>query len=108
MKEFEGKVGLVTGTTGIGRGIALRLASGGAQVVACGIDAAANRELQQIADDRKLPLRVELCDVSKPEQWQRPGRSPWRNLAGWITSQTPRPFIPSGIPSRPIRRPGTK
>ena len=70
MKEFEGKVGLVTGTTGIGRGIALRLASGGAQVVACGIDAAANRELQQIADDRKLPLRVELCDVSKPEQVQ--------------------------------------
>src|SRR6202041_2151891 len=70
MKEFEGKEGVVTGTTGIGRGIALRLATGGAQVMSCGSDAAANRELQQIADDRKLPLRVELCDVSKPEQVQ--------------------------------------
>jgi meso-butanediol dehydrogenase/(S,S)-butanediol dehydrogenase/diacetyl reductase len=68
MKEFEGKVGLVTGTTGIGRGIALRLAAGGAKVMACGIDGAANRELQQIADGQKLPLHVELCDVSKPEQ----------------------------------------
>jgi meso-butanediol dehydrogenase / (S,S)-butanediol dehydrogenase / diacetyl reductase len=70
MKEFEGKVAIVTGTTGIGRGIALRLLAGGASVVACGIDSGANRELQLVAGERKLPLRVELCDVSKPGQVQ--------------------------------------
>jgi meso-butanediol dehydrogenase / (S,S)-butanediol dehydrogenase / diacetyl reductase len=70
MKEFESKVAIVTGTTGIGRGIAIRVASGGGSVVALGIDAAANRELQQIADTKKLPLQVEMCDVSKPEQVQ--------------------------------------
>src|ERR1700722_6950451 len=68
MKEFESKVAIVTGTTGIGRAIAKRLASDGASVVACGIDAAANRELQQQADASGLSLRVELCDVSRPEQ----------------------------------------
>ncbi len=70
MKEFENKVALVTGTTGIGRAIALRLASGGAKVVACGIDAAANRELQQISDTKHAALRVELCDVGVPQQVQ--------------------------------------
>jgi meso-butanediol dehydrogenase/(S,S)-butanediol dehydrogenase/diacetyl reductase len=70
MKEFENKVAIVTGTTGIGRAIALRLASGGAKVVDCGIDAAANRELQQISDAKHAALRVELCDVSVPQQVQ--------------------------------------
>jgi meso-butanediol dehydrogenase / (S,S)-butanediol dehydrogenase / diacetyl reductase len=70
MKEFENKVAIVTGTTGIGRAIALRLAAGGANVVVCGIDAAANRELQQISDAKHSTLRVELCDVSVPEQVQ--------------------------------------
>ena len=32
MKEFEGKVAIVTGTTGIGRAIARRFAAGGASV----------------------------------------------------------------------------
>jgi meso-butanediol dehydrogenase/(S,S)-butanediol dehydrogenase/diacetyl reductase len=68
MKEFENKVAIVTGTTGIGRAIAMRLASDGAKVVACGIDAAANRELQQISDTKHAALRVELCDVSVPQQ----------------------------------------
>jgi NAD(P)-dependent dehydrogenase (short-subunit alcohol dehydrogenase family) len=68
MKDFEGKVAIVTGTTGIGRGIAKRLASGGASVVACGIDPAANRELQQESDADGLALRVELCDVSRPDE----------------------------------------
>jgi meso-butanediol dehydrogenase / (S,S)-butanediol dehydrogenase / diacetyl reductase len=70
MKDFENKIALVTGTTGIGRGIAIRLASGGASVVVCGIDAGANRELQQESGARGLTLRVELCDVSRPEQVQ--------------------------------------
>jgi NAD(P)-dependent dehydrogenase (short-subunit alcohol dehydrogenase family) len=42
MDDFAGKVALVTGTTGIGLASALRLRQGGAQVLACGIDAAAN------------------------------------------------------------------
>jgi len=70
MKEFENKVAIVTGTTGIGRAIALRLVAGGANVVACGIDTAANSELQQISDAQHSALRVELCDVSIPEQVQ--------------------------------------
>jgi meso-butanediol dehydrogenase / (S,S)-butanediol dehydrogenase / diacetyl reductase len=70
MKEFESKVAIVTGTTGIGRAIAKRLAAGGASVVACGIDAAANHELQQQSEASGLTLRVELCDVSRPEQVQ--------------------------------------
>ena len=66
MKEFENKVAIVTGTTGIGRAIAIRLAGSGANVTSCGIDAAGNRELQQIADTQKIPLGVEHCDVSQP------------------------------------------
>jgi len=70
MTEFLHKVAIVTGTTGIGRAISLRLAAGGASVVACGIDAGANRELQRQADAQGYALRVELCDVSRPEQVQ--------------------------------------
>jgi meso-butanediol dehydrogenase/(S,S)-butanediol dehydrogenase/diacetyl reductase len=70
MNEFGSKVAIVTGTTGIGRAIAKRLASGGASVMACGIDAAANRELLQESDSLGYAVRVELCDVSRPEQVQ--------------------------------------
>jgi meso-butanediol dehydrogenase/(S,S)-butanediol dehydrogenase/diacetyl reductase len=70
MNEFESKVAIVTGTTGIGRAIAKRLASGGASVMACGIDTPANRELLQESDRLGYALRVELCDVSQPEQVQ--------------------------------------
>jgi NAD(P)-dependent dehydrogenase (short-subunit alcohol dehydrogenase family) len=45
MAEFDNKVAIVTGTSGIARATALRLASAGAAVLACGIDAAANAEL---------------------------------------------------------------
>jgi meso-butanediol dehydrogenase / (S,S)-butanediol dehydrogenase / diacetyl reductase len=68
MQEFENKVALVTGTTGIGRGIAIRLASGGASVVAAGVDVDANHDLQQYSDAKGFALRVEACDVSRPEQ----------------------------------------
>src|SRR5215475_8025011 len=70
MKEFEGRVAIVTGTTGIGRAIAKRLAAGGCRVVACGIEAAANQELQREAKSGGLSLQVESCDVSRPEQVQ--------------------------------------
>jgi NAD(P)-dependent dehydrogenase (short-subunit alcohol dehydrogenase family) len=68
MREFEGKVALVTGTTGIGRAIAMRLAAGGAQVVACGIEAAGNDELSREAVNAALTLQVETCDVTNLDQ----------------------------------------
>ncbi|HTW28190.1 MAG TPA: SDR family oxidoreductase [Acetobacteraceae bacterium] len=45
MGEFAGKVALITGTSGIARAAALRLAGDGARVMACGLDRAANAEL---------------------------------------------------------------
>jgi len=68
MKEFENQVAIVTGTTGIGRAIAKRLAAGGCSVVACGIESSANYELLQEAQASGLSLLVETCDVSQPEQ----------------------------------------
>jgi meso-butanediol dehydrogenase / (S,S)-butanediol dehydrogenase / diacetyl reductase len=66
MKEFTGKVAVVTGTTGIGRAIAVRFAEGGSEVVACGIDRAANDDLSRNAADHGLTLSVETCDMSDP------------------------------------------
>lgn len=67
MKEFSGKVALVTGTTGIGRAIALRLAAGGAQLVACGIEPAGNQALAVNAEERGLTVLVESGDVTELE-----------------------------------------
>lgn len=68
--EFSGSVALVTGTTGIGRAIAIRFASGSAQVVACGIDAEENAKLAKIAIDLGISLHVENCDIAEQEQVQ--------------------------------------
>jgi NAD(P)-dependent dehydrogenase (short-subunit alcohol dehydrogenase family) len=70
MKEFDGKVAIVTGTTGIGRAIAKRFASGGASVLACGIEVAANKELALDAKASGLNLHVELCDVTRADAVQ--------------------------------------
>jgi meso-butanediol dehydrogenase / (S,S)-butanediol dehydrogenase / diacetyl reductase len=70
MSEFKGRVALVTGTTGIGRAIALRLAAGGAQIVACGIEPAGNDELSAEAGKNNLAIRVEHCDVTERTQVQ--------------------------------------
>ena len=56
MSDFEGKVALVTGTTGIGRASALRLAAGGASVVTIGVDEAGNAALA--ADAPALVLQL--------------------------------------------------
>jgi meso-butanediol dehydrogenase / (S,S)-butanediol dehydrogenase / diacetyl reductase len=68
VKEFENRVAIVTGTTGIGRAIAKRLAGGGCRVVACGIDAEANKELQDQSPAGRLNPQVERCDVSQVDQ----------------------------------------
>lgn len=65
MSEFSGKVAMVTGTSGIGRAVALRLARAGARVTALGISEQSNRELERDAVD--LPLVVRRVDVSEPE-----------------------------------------
>jgi Dehydrogenases with different specificities (related to short-chain alcohol dehydrogenases) len=66
MTDFAGKVALVTGTTGIGRASALRLARGGAAVMALGIDRAANAELADIAARAGMTFKVRETDVSVP------------------------------------------
>src|SRR5438270_13719877 len=70
MQDFTGKATIVTGTTGIGKAIAKRLASGGAQVLSCGIDAKANLELAQEAKAEGLTIEVRQVDVPNPEQVQ--------------------------------------
>ena len=70
MKEFENRIAIVTGTSGIGAAIAKRLAAGGCSVVACGIDSTANQQLEQEARTAGLALHVEHCDVSQPGQVQ--------------------------------------
>lgn len=67
MQEFANKVAIVTGTSGIGRAVAQRLACGGARVLACGIDPSVNAELQSEAGSRKLAIETQLCDVSLPD-----------------------------------------
>ncbi len=71
MKEFENKVAIVTGTSGIGSAIAQRFAAGGARVLACGIDPALNEKLAGAAKTAGLTLDVQLCDVTDPENVQR-------------------------------------
>lgn len=66
MADFEGRVALITGTSGIGRAAALRLAEGGARVLACGIDGEVNDALDAIAAERRLNIRTRRIDVSIP------------------------------------------
>lgn len=60
------KVALVTGTTGIGRATALRLARGGYAVMALGIDPTANEGLDMLAVEEGLTVTVREADVSDP------------------------------------------
>jgi meso-butanediol dehydrogenase / (S,S)-butanediol dehydrogenase / diacetyl reductase len=70
MQEFTGKVAIVTGTTGIGKAIAKRLAEGGARVLSCGIDPKANAEFARENKANSLGIEVRQTDVSHPEQVQ--------------------------------------
>lgn len=63
MSEFDGKVALVTGTSGIARASVLRLAAAGANLLACGIDEASNADLESASPKG---VRVRQADVSQP------------------------------------------
>lgn len=66
--EFAGKIALVTGTSGIGRASARRLAQGGAKVLALGIDPKVNAEFDGLAKAENLTIETRLCDVSDDTQ----------------------------------------
>ncbi|TPJ94749.1 SDR family NAD(P)-dependent oxidoreductase, partial [Mesorhizobium sp. B2-5-9] len=68
MTHFENKVALITGTTGIGLATAKRLAAGGAAIVACGIDSAANAAMQESLAKSGADALVQTVDVSVSEQ----------------------------------------
>lgn len=64
MGDFSQKTAIITGTSGIGRSAALRLARAGARVVALGIDERVNTELAALAAAEKCDIRVLKADVS--------------------------------------------
>ena len=66
MNDVAGKIALVTGSTGIGRASAIRLARGGASVMVLGIDDNGNAVLAESAAAERLPLLVRKTDVSIP------------------------------------------
>ena len=68
MMDFTGKVALITGTTGIGQACALRLAQGGAKILACGIDEQANAALAKTAASRNLEIHAFKTDVSVADE----------------------------------------
>ena len=68
MSDFDNKVALVTGTTGIALATAMRLAQGGAAIVACGIDQAANAAMQEGLAKAGAGTLVIGADVSVPDQ----------------------------------------
>ena len=68
MTDFAGKVAIVTGTTGIGAASALRLARGGAAVVALGIDLEGNAALASVGEAEGLEMLVQQTDVTVSDQ----------------------------------------
>ena len=69
MGEFDGKIAVVTGSSGIGLGAALKLAREGAKVHVAGIDPCVNAKAENAATG--LDVHVATVDVSAPEQVER-------------------------------------
>lgn len=70
MEEFDGKVCIVTGTSGIGSAVAKRFARAKARVLSCGIDSISNEDLEREARSENLAIKVRRCDVSSTEDVQ--------------------------------------
>lgn len=68
MSDFENKVALITGTTGIALATARRLAQGGAAIIGCGIDRAANAAMQEGLVKAGASALVQTVDVSVSDQ----------------------------------------
>lgn len=66
IQEFDGKVAVVTGSSGIGLAAALKLARDGARVFLCGIDDGHNETANQQSDG--LPLSVHKVDIADEAQ----------------------------------------
>ena len=62
--NYEGKIVLVTGTTGIGASCALGFARAGARVFCFGKDLDGNRALNKVAENEGLALHATEVDVS--------------------------------------------
>jgi meso-butanediol dehydrogenase / (S,S)-butanediol dehydrogenase / diacetyl reductase len=92
--EFQGKVCIVTGTSGIGRAVVFRLARSGAKVIACGIDAEANSRLEVEAKLHKLNVFVQQCDVSQTDDVQSAVEeaSKWGGLDVIVNAAAVHPF----------------
>ncbi|MGK5556829.1 SDR family NAD(P)-dependent oxidoreductase [Actinomadura kijaniata] len=65
MREFDGKVAVVTGgSLGIGRAVVERLAADGAEVVFCGVEADAVRDAERESRDRGHRVTGVVADVT--------------------------------------------
>jgi glucose 1-dehydrogenase len=72
MSRLEGKIAIVTGgASGNGRGIALRFAEEGADVVVADVASAAADETARLVQERGRRALAQRCDVSLPEEIAR-------------------------------------
>ncbi len=65
-QDFLGKVAIVTGSSGIGLGAALRLARGGARVHLCGIDDEHNKSAKTASTGQEVEIhKVDVCNEAQ-------------------------------------------
>jgi len=69
LKRFTGKSAFVTGaSSGIGRGISLRLAEEGADIAVCDIDQVKAEETVSAIKELGQKAIVHICDVGKAKK----------------------------------------
>lgn len=68
MSRFDNKIAIITGSSGIGRACAIRLAQEGATVLTLGIDDKVNQEFEAIIAKLQLNITVRKTDVSKSDE----------------------------------------